>query len=129
MALVSDLIQVGFLARQSELLGDEFTSYAAAGTTVSDATPITTSIVYILTTSGANAGLVLPKIDASKSKEYYIGSGVGSTSRIYVNDSAIEGIKIFGPAGGTAAYVALVGQAWLLIKKITADTWGAFTYT
>lgn len=128
MPLVSDLIQVGFSARQAEALGDTFATVAAAGTTVADATLITTSLVYINATSGANAGLRLPRIDASESKNYKIGSGVGATTRIYVADSALEGFKIFGLASSGVGYFELAGQQWAMIVKIASDLWGAFTY-
>lgn len=125
MALVSDLIKVGLSVRQCEILGDTFASISAAGTTVSDATAATSSIIHINATSGANAGVVLPKIDASPTKHYIVANESGSNARIYVNDSATEGIKHFGTTG-TAAYVNVGSGAWVELVKLATDIWGAF---
>lgn len=128
MPLVSDLMQVGFSARQAEALGDTFATVTATGPGFANATAITDSIIYINNTSGLTPSLKLPKIDASKSKQHKFGNGTGTTVRIYVADSTIEGFKIFGLATSGAGYVELAGQQWMLITKVAADFWGAFTY-
>lgn len=123
MALVSDLVKIGISAEWAKTLGDTFASVAAAGTTINDAANITDSIILCSSSSGANAGLKLPKIDASRTKRHRVYNESGGNIRVYLNDSAVEGFKFFGPSGA-ATYVTVSTGTWVTIEKIAAGTWG-----
>jgi len=126
VALVSDLVKIGMIAEHAKALGDSFATVAATGTTISDAANITDSIVLCSSSSGANAGLKLPKIDASNTKRHRICNESGGNIRVYLNDSGTEGIKLFGSAGG-ATFVTVPTSTWVEIIKIAANTWGVIS--
>ena len=127
MALAADLIKVDFTSRQADAIGYTFKIVNAAGTTVSDATAVTDSFIFVDGASGANAGIVLPKMDASKTKDIIIASLAGVNIKVYVKDSAAEIIKIFGSGTGSTDYVNVPDGEWVRIMKIDSGIWGALT--
>lgn len=125
MAQVSDLVQVGFPPNQANALGDTVAEVAAAGTTVSDATPITDSVIYCVSASGANAGFKLPTLTMSKTKKHIIINDSGVTVRAYVNNSSAESIKNFA-GGGAADYRSIADGAVATIQKAADDFWVSY---
>lgn len=126
MALVSDLIQVGLNPRQAAALGDILESLAAAGTVIGDATQGAESMLYVTSSSGANAGIKLPAVAASKSKAHLVLNDTANVTRVYVQDGATESFKLFGAATGAATYVNCPANGWVMIRKLTDAAWGAF---
>jgi len=124
VALVSDLIAVGFSVAKAKAVGDSYEKIVATGSTSSDAAPATSSIIFVSGTTGVNAGIKLPKMDASNTKRHVIINASGGAIKVYVGDSTTETFLIAGAAA--SASFTLADTASKTITKIANNEWVAY---
>ena len=120
MALASNLVQIGIIARQADFLGDtQEDAITATGTTLATAYPLTKSINRITTAVfGANC-VRLPAIGATKYSQVMIRNDTAAGVSVYP-DNAAEAINngaggaLDTLAAGTGAiYFVISASCWL----------------
>jgi len=121
VVLVRDLKAVGIESRKALAIGDTVGYYSAAGTTGSDSTPTSDSIIWVNGSSGANAGVSLPSLDASNNKRHLVLNDTAGNIRVYVKHDSGDLLKVFGGgSSGTAGdpYLVIPAGEWYEIVKM-----------
>lgn len=100
MALARNLMGVGFSAGQASAVGGTFSSFAAAGSAQSDATPIRAGLA---TVTGANGttGVILT---GQAGDSITIFNSSGSTLKVYPPSGAAIAVPASGAGTQDAAY-------------------------
>ena len=128
MSETTDLIGLGLPPEQAKIIGTLTTSsqpllavnaaVAAAGTIISDATPLT-SVANRCSTGAASSGVRLPAADIGV--EIYFRNDSGNTINVWP-ESASVGIN----AGANGAAAAITTASVVRFVKATASKWYTF---
>lgn len=125
MALTSDLISVGILAKPAEALGDQFQTAEAAGTTAGDATAVDKSFILVQSASGADAGIIIPNYDQSPTKRHLILNTSGVRIRAYVSGTDVV-IGVYGGiTTGAPTYANIPNLGWGELILLYSGSWVA----
>ena len=119
MALALDIMKGGLSYGTAKAINGQISAaVTAAGTTISDATALTTSI-SVITTAAALTGVKLPSAEIGDSVEIF---NAGANAVTVYPDSSSNQVNSLG--AGTGFALATNTAVWL--RKFTSTRWAGF---
>lgn len=119
MALSKDVMGGGFSAGQAGSLNGNYTTIAAAGSTITDATTITASMSVVTAADGTKG----VKLNGNVGDSVFVANSSASTLKVYPG-SASEAIWVPGTSAGTGG-TAYSQTLWAVCEylKVTTTQW------
>lgn len=119
MGLSKDVMGGGFSAGQAAALNGNYVSIAATGSTITDAAPITASMVVITAADGTKGVKLVGNVGDSM----FVANSSASTLKVYPG-SASESIWVPGTSAGTGG-TAYSQTLWAVCEyiKVTSTQW------
>lgn len=122
MASAKEVMGGGFSGGQALAMGGAYTTVAAAGSTITDATAVTASMCVVTAADGTK-GVAL---SGQVGDEFWIFNNAGSTLKVYPESAAAIAVAGTGLGSAAAAFSQLTYKT-TLYKKITTTQWLALT--
>lgn len=97
MTLAVEMVTGGFSAGQAAAAGGQYNSFAAAGSTITDATRISSSLAVVTGADGSKGVYLQGQVG----DEFIIFNNAGSTLKVYGDTSSVA-ISVGGTGLGTA---------------------------
>ena len=119
MALSKDVMGAGFSAGQANALNGNYTTIAAAGSSITDATAVTASMTVVTAADGTKGVKLVGNVGDS----LFLANSSASTLKVYPG-SASEAIWVPGSSAGTGG-AAYSQTLWAVCEfvKVTATQW------
>lgn len=119
MALSKDVMGGGFSAGQAGSLNGNYTSTAAAGSTITDATALTASMTVVTGADGTKGVKLVGNVGDS----LFVANSSASTLKVYGGSSS-EAIWVPGTSAGTGG-TAYSQTLWAVCEyvKVTSTQW------
>jgi hypothetical protein len=118
MSLAKEILQGGFSAGQAKAVGGAYTTVAAAGSVIGDATPVTASNCVVTGADGTKGVSIAGEVG----DVITIFNSAASTLKVWPEAAAAISVSGTG-LGTTAAAGSLVAQKSAVYRKFTTTQW------
>ena len=118
MALAKELVGAGFSPGQAAGSGGVYTTFAAAGSTSADATPISASMAVVTGADGTKGSILTGQVG----DEVWVFNNSASSLKVYPTSGAAITVPGTGLGTADAAYTHTT-YASCVYKKLTSTQW------